>query len=138
VGADLMVETLRGLQARTIHPRPQDHAKATMAPILKKEDGQIDFHRPAGEILNRLRGFQPWPGAFTTFRGKNLHVWNAASLQRALPMGQLLVEADRLFVGCGAGTGLELLEVQPEGKKRMPARDFVHGYRPRTGERLGT
>jgi methionyl-tRNA formyltransferase len=138
VGADLMVETLRGLQARTIHPRPQDHAKATMAPILKKEDGQIDFHRPAGEILNRLRGFQPWPGAFTTFRGKNLHVWNAASLQRALPMGQLLVEADRLFVGCGAGTGFELLEVQPEGKKRMPARDFVHGYRPRTGERLGT
>jgi methionyl-tRNA formyltransferase len=138
VGADLMVETLRGLQARTIHPRPQDHAKATMAPILKKEDGQIDFRRPAAEILNRLRGFQPWPGAFTTFRGKNLHVWNAASLQRALPMGQLLVEADRLFVGCGAGTGLELLEVQPEGKKRMPARDFVHGYRPSTGERLGT
>jgi methionyl-tRNA formyltransferase len=137
VGADLMVETLRGLQARTIHPRPQDHAKATMAPILKKEDGQIDFRRPAAEILNRLRGFQPWPGAFTTFRGKNLHVWNAASLQRALPMGQLLVEADRLFVGCGAGNALQLLEVQPEGKKRMPAWDFVHGYRPSTGERLG-
>jgi methionyl-tRNA formyltransferase len=138
VGADVMVETLRGLQAKTIHPRPQDGAKATLAPILKKEDGQIDFHRPAGEILNRLRGFQPWPGAFTTFRGKNLHVWNAASLQRALPMGQLLVEADRLFVGCGTGTVLELLEVQPEGKKRIPARDFVHGYRPRTGEQLGT
>jgi methionyl-tRNA formyltransferase len=137
VGADLMVETLRGLQARTIHRRPQDHAKATMAPILKKEDGQIDFRRPAAEILNRLRGFQPWPGAFTTFRGKNLHVWNAASLQRALPMGQLLVEADRLFVGCGAGNALQLLEVQPEGKKRMPAWDFVHGYRPSTGERLG-
>jgi len=138
VGADLMVETLRGLQARTIHPRPQDHAKATMAPILKKEDGQIDFRRPAAEILNRLRGFQPWPGAFTTLRGKNLQVWNAVSLQRALPVGELLVEADRLFVGCGTGTVLELLEVQPEGKKRMPARDFVHGFRPRTGGRLGT
>jgi methionyl-tRNA formyltransferase len=138
VGADLMVETLRGLQARTIHPRPQDHAKATMAPILKKEDGQIDFRRPAAEILNRLRGFQPWPGAFTTLRGKNLQVWNAVSLQRALPVGELLVEADRLFVGCGTGTVLELLEVQPEGKKRMPARDFVNGYRPRTGGRLGT
>jgi methionyl-tRNA formyltransferase len=137
VGADLMVETLRGLQARTIHPRPQDHAKATMAPILKKEDGQIDFRRPAAEILNRLRGFQPWPGAFTTRRGKNLQVWNAVSLQRALPVGELLVEADRLFVGCGTGTVLELLEVQAEGKKRMPARDFVHGYRPSTGERLG-
>ena len=132
-----MVETLRGLQAGTIHPRPQDHAKATMAPILKKEDGQIDFQRPAAEILNRLRGFQPWPGAFTTFRGKNLHVWDAASSQRAVPMGELLVEADRLFVGCGTGTLLELLEVQFEGKKRMPARDIVHGYRPRTGERLG-
>jgi len=138
VGADLMVETLRGLQAGTIHPRPQDHAKATMAPILKKEDGQIDFRRPAAEILNRLRGFQPWPGAFTTLRGKNLQVWNAVSLQRALPVGELLVEADRLFVGCGTGTVLELLEVQPEGKKRMPARDFVHGFRPRTGGRLGT
>jgi methionyl-tRNA formyltransferase len=138
VGADLMVETLRGLQARTIHPRPQDHAKATMAPILKKEDGQIDFRRPAAEILNRLRGFQPWPGAFTTLRGKNLQVWNAVSLQRALPVGELLVEADRLFVGCGTGTVLELLEVQPEGKKRMRARDFVHGFRPRTGGRLGT
>ena len=137
VGADLMVETLRGLQARTIHPRPQDHAKATMAPILKKEDGQIDFRRPAAEILNRLRGFQPWPGAFATFRGKNLQVRNAVSLQRALPVGELLVEADRLFVGCGTGTVLELLEVQAEGKKRMPARDFVHGYRPSTGERLG-
>ncbi len=138
VGADLMVETLRGLQAGTIHPQPQGHAKVTMAPILKKEDGKIDFQRPAAEILNRLRGFQPWPGAFTTFRAKNLHVWNAASLQRAVPVGELLVEADRLFVGCGTGTLLELLEVQLEGKKRMPARDFVHGYRPRTGERLGT
>src|SRR4029077_3792638 len=134
VGADLMVETLRGLQAGTIHPQRQDHAKATMAPILKKEDGQIDFRRPAAEILNRLRGFQPWPGAFTTLRGKNLQVWNAVSLQRALPVGELLVEADRLFVGCGTGTVLELLEVQAEGKKRMSARDFVHGYRPSTGE----
>ena len=71
IGADLMVETLRGLQAGTIHARPQDHAKATLAPILKKEDGRIDFQLTAQEILNRLRGFQPWPGAYTSFRGKN-------------------------------------------------------------------
>ena len=77
IGADLMVETLRGLQAGTIHPRPQDHAKATLAPILKKEDGRIDFHLAAREIMNRLRGFQPWPGAYTSFRGKNLQMWAA-------------------------------------------------------------
>jgi methionyl-tRNA formyltransferase len=137
MGADLMVETLHGLQAGTLHPRPQDHARTTLAPILKKEDGQIDFRRSAEEILNRLRGFQPWPGAFTTFRSKNLHVWNAAVSQHSLPPGELLIENDRLFAGCGGGTALELLELQPEGKKRMPARDFVHGYRPHTGERLG-
>ena len=80
IGADLMVETLRGLQAGTVHPRPQDHAKATLAPILKKEDGQIDFQLTAQEILNRLRGFQPWPGAYTSFpRKKPPHLGGATS-----------------------------------------------------------
>ena len=137
IGADLMVETLHGLQAGTVHPQPQDNSKATLAPILKKEDGRIDFHLTAQEICNRLRGFQPWPGTFTSFRGKNLHVWNAAVSQHSLPEGELLVEADRLFAGCAGGTALALLEVQPEGKKRMAARDFVHGYHPRSQERLG-
>ena len=77
-----MVETLRGLHAGSIHPRQQDHAQATLAPILKKEDGPIDFSRSAAEILNRLRGFQPWPGAYTKFRGKNLQMWKAAALDR--------------------------------------------------------
>jgi methionyl-tRNA formyltransferase len=137
IGADLMVETLRGLQAGTIHPQSQDHSRATLAPILKKEDGQIDFPRTAQEICNRLRGFQPWPGAFTHFRGKNLHVWNARPARESLPPGELLVEADRLLVGCGGNSALELLEVQPEGRKRLAARDFIHGYRPRSHERLG-
>jgi methionyl-tRNA formyltransferase len=136
-GADLMVETLRGLQAETIAPRPQDHANATLAPILKKQDGRIDFHQIAQEICNRLRGFQPWPGAFTIFRGKNLHVWQAAVSQHTLPPGELWVESNCLFVGCGEGTALALFELQPEGKKRMPAGDFVHGYRPQSGEKLG-
>ena len=91
-GADLMVETLRGLQAGTIHPRPQDDVGATLAPILKKEDGRIDFHLTAQEILNRLRGFQPWPGAYTSFRGKNLHVWAAQPVERALAAGEIVVE----------------------------------------------
>ena len=137
IGADLMVETLRGLQAGTVRPRPQDHAKATLAPILKKEDGQIDFQLTAQAIVNRLRGFQPWPGAYTSFRGKNLHIWAAQPVERMLAAAEIVVESGRLIVGCATGA-LDLLEVQLEGKKRMPAADFVHGHPPRTGEKLGT
>ena len=137
IGADLMVDTLRRLDAGTIAPRPQDDAKATLAPILKKEDGRIDFRQAAQEIGNRLRGFQPWPGAFTTFRGKNLHVWETAVARHTLRPGELLVEDGHLLIGCGAGTALELLTVQPEGKKRVASSDFVHGYRPQNGEKLG-
>src|SRR6476646_7381087 len=74
IGAELMIETLRRLQAGTVTPQPQNHAEATLAPILTKEDGRIDFHRTAREIYNRMRGFQPWPGAFTKFRGTMLGV----------------------------------------------------------------
>ncbi|HKW26543.1 MAG TPA: methionyl-tRNA formyltransferase [Terriglobales bacterium] len=137
IGADLMVETLPRLAAGTIQPRPQDHGRATLAPILKREDGLIDFQRPAPEIVNRLRGFQPWPGAFTSFRGKQLHVWAAKPAGATLAPGEIKVEGDHLLVGCGASTALELLEVQLEGKKRMAARDFVHGYQPKPGEKLG-
>lgn len=137
MGADLMIETLQALQADKIHPRPQEHSQATLAPILKKEDGQISFHRTAHEICSRLRGFLPWPGAFTTFRGKNLHIWNAAPSHHSALEGLLSLQANQLIVGCGNATTLELLEVQPEGKKRMPARDFVHGYHPADGEKLG-
>jgi len=137
IGAELVRETLLGLRAGTVHPTPQDNTKASLAPILKKEDGEIDFHRSAQEICNRLRGFQPWPGAYTNFRGKNLQVWDAKPLQRVLSEAEFAVEADRLIVGCGKGTALELLEVQPEGKKRMATGDFVHGYRPQSGEKVG-
>jgi len=146
MGASLMVETLAGLKAGTITPRKQDDAQATLAPILKKEDGLIDFRRSAREICNRLRGFQPWPGAYTTFRGKSLNVWAAMPLEEsgvgsqesAAAPGELSVDKDRLFVVCGEWTVLELLTVQPEGKRRMAARDFIHGYHPKTGEQLGT
>ncbi len=138
IGADLMVETLRGLGAGAIRPCPQDHSQATLAPILKREDGLIDFHRSASEIINRLRGFQPWPGAFTTFRGKQLRVLAARAAAAKLPPGTIRVEGDRMLVGCGENTALELVQLQPEGKKQMAARDFVHGYRPRAGERFFT
>ncbi len=137
IGADLMADTLRGLRGGTIRARGQDHAHATLAPILRKEDGRIDFHLTAQEILNRLRGFQPWPGAYTSFRGKSLHLWVVRPTERLLGEAEIAVDTGRLVVGCGAGSALELLEVQLEGKKRMPAHDFVHGYRPRPGERLG-
>jgi methionyl-tRNA formyltransferase len=137
LGADLMVATLRGLPSGAITPRPQDHAQATLAPILKKEDGLIDFSRPGGEILNRMRGFQPWPGAYTKFRGKTLQVWQAAAVQRSLPVAELKVEGDHMFVGCGEDTAVEILEIKLEGRKRSSAADFLRGYRVQSGEKLG-
>jgi methionyl-tRNA formyltransferase len=138
IGADLTVETLRQLQAGTIHPRPQNNAEATLAPILNKEDGLIDFTRSAGEIVDRLRGFQPWPGAYTKFRGKSLQVWKASVTARNPSPGKLQLEAEHIFVGCGQATSIELIELQIEGKKRTSAAEFIRGYRPLAGEVLGS
>jgi len=145
IGADLVVETLRGLESGQVRPTPQDHSRATLAPILKKEDGRMDFARSARDLFNRLRGFQPWPGAFTTFKGKTLQVHRAQPLQDAVKLTprQIVVEGTRLFVGCGkdedkdTDTALELLEVQLEGKRRMSAQEFINGYRPKPGDHLG-
>jgi methionyl-tRNA formyltransferase len=137
-GAELMLETLRGLEAGSIHPAPQDDAGASLAPILVREDALVDFARSAGEIYNRWRGFQPWPGAYTWFRGKKLtlHRLKPAGSMDASP-GELMVEGDRLFAAAGSATRLELLEIQLEGKKRMPVADFLRGTTPRPHERLG-
>jgi methionyl-tRNA formyltransferase len=139
LGADLLVETLDRLQEGSLRSIPQDDALATLAPILKKEDGLIDFNRSAREIHNRLRGFQPWPGAYTRFRGKNLKIAEARVSERMPPLdgGELRAKGNELFVGCGNATALELLQLQLEGKKAMPARDFISGYHPAEGERLG-
>jgi methionyl-tRNA formyltransferase len=138
VGAALMVETLKGLRDATVSPIPQDHDHATLAPILKREDGLIDFSRPAAAIVNRLRGFQPWPGAYTVFHGKKLAVLEAKTTGGSkLHPGAINVENGRLLVGCGQGTALELLSVQLEGKKRTSAAEFVRGYRVQSGEELG-
>jgi methionyl-tRNA formyltransferase len=146
MGADLMLQTLRGLESGQVRPTPQDHSQATLAPILKKEDGRMDFARGANDLFNRLRGFQPWPGAFTTFKGKMLQVHWAQPSQHVLKLtpGGIAVEGPRLFVGCGRGrnnkdddTALELLEIQLEGKRGMTAQEFINGYRPQSGEHLG-
>jgi methionyl-tRNA formyltransferase len=138
IGADLMMETLRGLQSGSIAPRQQDDSRATLAPLLKKADGNINFQRAASEIYNRFRAFQPWPGAFTTFRGKNLNLTAMKPAAERIAAGELLTQSSRLLVGCGAGTSLEIYQLQPEGKQRMSPSDFIHGYRPQAGERLGS
>jgi methionyl-tRNA formyltransferase len=138
-GAELMIRTLAGLKSGTITPRPQDRTQATLAPILRRDDGLIDFSRKAADTWNRLRGFQPWPGAFTLFRGKTLHLHAAIPVSTAAIVvpGHLAVENDRLLLGFAQNTALEVQELQPEGKQRMNARDFINGYRPRSDETLG-
>ena len=138
-GAELMITTLAGLKSGTLTPRPQDNDKATLAPILKREDGLIDFSRSAVEAWNRLRGFQPWPGAFTTFRGKMLHVHAAKPAHEAggTARAHFRIADELLLLGFAHGTALEVIDLQVEGKKRMSARDFINGYRPRTDEILG-
>jgi methionyl-tRNA formyltransferase len=139
-GADLMVETLSKLDRAEIQPQPQNHAQATFAPILKKQDGRIDWRLKAEEIWQRVRGLRPWPGAYTTFRSKNLHIWSAApSAGQAGPAdepGTLLVERGGLRVVCGRGTLLEVHELQVEGRKRLGARDFLNGVRIAANEKL--
>jgi len=141
VGADLMVETLSKCARAEIQPQPQNHAQATFAPILKKEDGRIDWRHEAEEIRGRVRGLRPWPGAFTTFRSKNLHIWSAAPvLEQAGPgdePGTLLPAGGNLRVACGLGTLLEVHELQMQGRKRLRARDFLNGVRITVGEKLG-
>ena len=134
IGAPLLARTLDGLERGQITPLPQDPAQATLAPILSKEDGRADWTLPAGELLNRVRGFAPWPGVYTQFRDGMLHIWRAAVMEsQAAPPGTLVVAGRRVFAACGTGS-LELLEVQPEGKKRMPAADFLNGARVQAGE----
>lgn len=139
-GAELMITTLAGLKNGTIMRRPQDDSQATLAPILTREDGLIDFSRTAIDTRNRLRGFQPWPGAFTYFRGKMLHLHAAipAPEMAVVAPGHFAIKDGRLLLGFAHGTALEIQELQPEGKKRMRALDFVNGYRPRNDEALGT
>jgi methionyl-tRNA formyltransferase len=113
-GADLLVQTLAGLDDGTIRAEPQDSTQATYAPILKKEDGRIDWTMSASQIFNRMRGFLPWPGAYTSFRGQGMHVWKerlADAAGEGTP-GGLAEEAGRLLAECGGRTMLELSEVQ--------------------------
>jgi methionyl-tRNA formyltransferase len=135
-GADLLIETLQGLEAGTITPQPQDNSQATYAPIIKKEDGLINWNLPARDVLNRMRGFTPWPGTYTYFRGQRFYIWKARETHAA-GLGVLQVRGREAVIGCGAGTGIELIEVQLEGRKRMPVQAFLNGYPVQDKEVLG-
>ena len=145
VGAELVVETLRGLEEGALEAVAQDHARASLAPILTREDGRMDFSRSATEIHNRWRGFYPWPGAHTIFRGRKLilHAVRPMALEfmvtslESTGAGEVLVSEGTLNVVCGAMTALRLEELQVEGKKRMSAAEFIRGYQLKSGERLG-
>lgn len=139
MGADLIGETLRTLN--DIHPRPQFDAEASFAPMLKREDGLIDWSMDAFGIERRVRGFQPWPNAYTILRSQRLIIWEAKTEwieQLQFPPG-LIIEAtgDRLTIACGEGTAVRVFELQIEGGRRMAARDFMNGAHLQVGQLLG-
>jgi methionyl-tRNA formyltransferase len=138
MGAELLIETLDGLASGAIEPRKQDDSQASLAPILKKEDGVIRWAEPASTIHNRVRGLLPWPGAYTHFRGQRLHVWCAriSGDRAALPPGRVAL-GPGFRVACGDGTVLELIEVQLEGRKRMGGDAFANGQRLSENDILG-
>ena len=149
-GGPVMVETLRGLAAGMIVPRPQTNENASSAPMLKKEDGRIDWSRSAQEIFRRIRGFAPWPGAYTSFRGQSCHIWGEPasndlgdfggqrrhSSEGATP-GSVVVQGNAVAVQCGGATYLRLTGVKREGRKQVSAAEFVNGAHLRAGEHFG-
>lgn len=140
LGAELLLETLDGLTRGTLTPRPQDHSRATLAPLLEKEDARIDWTRPAREIAFRVRGLQPWPGTVATWAGGEIKVLRAREVEGGVtdaPPGTVLaVDRDGIVVASGRGTRLRLMEVQPESRRPMPAAAFAAGARLQPGARL--
>ena len=139
LGAEVLLDTVRGLEGGTLLPVPQEAGRATLAPILKKEDGRIDWSAPAAVIACRARGFSPWPGAFTLHEGRLLKAVRVreASAAPATAGTIVAVSSDGVVVACGEGTSLRLVEVQPESRRAMPASAWAAGARLRPGSRLG-
>jgi methionyl-tRNA formyltransferase len=151
VAADLLAETVPRWLRSEIDPQPQDHSLATKAPLLKKEHGAIDWAIPAVDIWRRVRAYNPWPGAYTTVEGRLLHIWEAWPLPggRAVP-GTVVALSDEQRAGLPPGadegafavqTGdglLAVLSAQREGRRRLPAGEFLRGMRDFIGRRLGT
>ncbi|MGI4830451.1 MAG: methionyl-tRNA formyltransferase [Janthinobacterium lividum] len=142
VGAPLMLRTLEGLEKGTLQAKPQDHGKATLAPILTREDGRLALDKwTAAQVFDRWRGFYPWPGAWGEFRGKRflVHAMRPVKADGLLPPapGELRFFEGELVVGAAEGTILQLLEVQTEGKPRLPGAAFARDFQLKPGERIG-
>ncbi len=140
VGGRLLVETLRRLKAGTLTPERQDDAQATMAPLLKKEDGLIDWTLTATEIANRVRGLSPWPGAYSYVNGDRWMLWRVAvgdESQGAVPGTVTKVNKDRLEVATGDGT-IQILDIQPSNSRRMTMAQYLAGHRVAEGAKLQT
>lgn len=140
LGAQLLIETIRGIEAGSITPVKQDEARASYEPMLKKETGRINFELPAREIVNLVRGVNPWPGAWTGFMGGQLKIWRARAVEAprpGLPGEVLLANAKSgLVVACGQGA-LEVIEMQAPNARRMTARAYLAGKQIDEGTRLG-
>jgi len=139
LGADLLIETLARFSQLT--PKPQNEIDASYAPLMRKEDGLISWMLDAVEIRNRVRGFQPFPTAFTYFREKKLTIWkcDVANVDHTIKSPGQIIKADggELLIFCGGDSVLKIDELQLEGKRRVTARDFMNGVRPQPGDVLG-
>jgi methionyl-tRNA formyltransferase len=139
LGGEVLVETVAGLADGSVRPVPQDHERATLARILTKEDGRVDWSEPAAAIERRVRAFQPWPGTAGVVGGRALKLWRTHvddGAAAAAPGTVLATGRDGIRVACGEGTALRLLEVQPENGKRMSAAAFAAGARLPPGARF--
>jgi methionyl-tRNA formyltransferase len=140
LGAELISEALGRIDS--LEPVPQNDAEATFAPIMKKEDGLIDWNRTATEIECRIRGFQPFPTSYTFYRGSRLTLWQAKigePVATHKAVGEIIAATgDNLITSCGRSTSLQILEIQPEGKRRMSVRDFLNGTKIDTGKKFNS
>lgn len=140
LGAEVLSETLLSIERGQIKAESQDEREATYAPILKREDGMLDWRMSAREIANRTRAFQPWPGTYTMFRGARLTFWRASAVEiksePAAPGVITNIDNSGITVACAGSTSLRVEELQAEGKRRMLARDFVNGMRVSVGDRV--
>ncbi|MDE2927070.1 MAG: methionyl-tRNA formyltransferase [Acidobacteriota bacterium] len=140
-GVELLLGTLPSYLSGELQARPQDHERAILAPLIRKDDARIDWTRPACRIHDQIRAFNPRPGAFTCFRGERLKIWRSRNPHASafpVPDGRIRTTGKgSILVGCGQGTSLELLELQLANRGRLRARDFTNGMTLRSGERLG-
>ena len=137
IGAELMIRTLSGIVSGSLHATAQDHSRASLAPILRKEDGYIDWRWPAQTVHNRVRALNPWPGTVTQFRGGLCRILKSKAgqpLEASKSPGSIVASKGLVTVACGDGIGLELIEVQLPGRKPVSGKDFANGMRIQPGD----